>query len=78
MTETDKAGETPPNPTPKKRAGPKWMNVYNGSMNGQNIKDHQGGIIKPGKMGKVPYALGKTMVERVRWIKRAERGDTMG
>jgi hypothetical protein len=64
--------ETPPKP--KK---PKWMHIYNNSMKGQKVTLHNGKKLAPGCSAPVPYALGKALVEKVWYIKRAERGDTM-
>ena len=74
---TEEQGEavaTPPEPSKKK---PATMTVYNASRTGQKITIKQGVTIPPGQSGRVPYALGKKLVDRVHWIKRAERGDPM-
>lgn len=70
--EDKEVGETPP--TPKK---PRMMTVYNASMHGQKITVGNRITIPPGSSGKVPYEWGLKMVDRIHWIKRAERGDPM-
>ena len=64
-------------PEPKKRKQ-KWMNIYNASMYGRAIPIQGHQRLLPGKTAKVPYELGKKLVERVKYCKRAERGDVMG
>lgn len=70
----DEVGETPPTPKKRKRA---MMTVYNASMIGQKITVGNRITIPPGATGKVPWEWGEKMVDKVRWIKRAERGDPM-
>lgn len=62
-------------PKPKKRAG--MMTIYNGSLRGHDVGIHNGLKLKPGCCAKVPYPLGKKLVDSVPYIKRAERGDPM-
>ena len=71
MASEEAAEETPPKP--KK---PAWMNIYNKSRIGQKITLKDGGKILPGTSGKVPYALGKKLIE-LPWVQRAERGDVL-
>ena len=73
--EKGETGEQSP-AEPKKRKQ-RWMNIYNASMQGRAIPIQGHQRLQPGNCAKVPYELGVKLVERVKYCKRAERGDVI-
>jgi hypothetical protein len=72
----EKGPETAPDPKPKKKRVAK-VTIYNKSRSGQYITLHDGARLPPGATAKVPAALGKTLIERIPYCIKAERGDPM-
>lgn len=53
------------------------VSIYNKSTYGQRLTLYNGKKLEPGKTARVPLKWGTRVIERVPYIVRAERGDSM-
>ena len=62
---------------PKKPKKRNTVMIYNKSLNGQTVTVPGQQKLRPGQSARVPFEWGMALVDRVKWIVRAERGDPM-